>query len=388
MSSEQSVEMGEGWFSALAERGRDVFFRWVLDLDWHLAYVSPAIQSVLGLSPAECYAEASLLTHCVCPQDRTLAESLWQGCLTPPYGDSQVLRYIRRDQTVVWVEQQQIGIQDPEGKVIAIEGLLRDITIQHQVEEALRSPVAELELEVDVYSRQLRSSEALSQHLVDMIQHEYRTPLCDIIYCTEILSHHLQKLSYQQLLDYVKQIESSAIYLNRLLDKLPLFKDPSSQKYLGEKETFDIRQFCQDTIKSLCHLPYNQCDESVSSRIQLYATDNLLSISTDKTFLRQILTNLLSNALKYSEGVVTLKVSQDSERYIRFAIGDRGVGISEEEQAKVFTPFHRSQATLEEEGKGLGLSIVQQAVKLLGGSLDLQSTPGRGSIFTVILPMD
>ncbi len=387
VNAQKCVESHGDRFSALAERSRDIFIRWIFDTGWHLEYVSPAIQSILGLSPAECHTEGWSLSECVCVQDQTLADSLWQGCLCPPFGDSQVLRYVRQDKTIVWIDQQLIGIPDAEGKVTAIEGLLRDITIQHQVEEALRTPVAELELEVDVYSRQLRSSEALSQHLVDMIQHEYKTPLCDIIYCAEILTHHLQKLSYQQQVDYLKQIESSATYLNSLLDKLPLFQDPSRHQYLGEKEKFEAYQFCEEIIKSLCHSSGDQFDIGESNRIQFHVTDHLSPITTDKTFLRQILTNLLSNALKYSDGVVTLRISQEGKEYIRFAIGDEGVGISEEEQEKVFMPFHRSQTTQEEEGKGLGLSIVQEAVKLLGGTLHLQSARGRGSIFTVILPV-
>lgn len=119
------------------------------------------------------------------------------------------------------------------------------------------------------------------------------------------------------------------------------------------------------------------------------APDSPPSLVSDRQRLEQILKNLLSNAIKFTDtGTVSLHVSTDAAGQVRFQVQDSGIGIADDQQHKIFDAFHQADGTTSRRygGTGLGLSISRDLAALLGGSIELASTPGQGSTFTLVLP--
>jgi adenylate cyclase len=134
-----------------------------------------------------------------------------------------------------------------------------------------------------------------------------------------------------------------------------------------------------------------QLAEQNNNRLLIEAQENLGSLTVDPMRLRQILLNLLSNAFKFTkEGEVTLRVRRvtDGRDWIELAVADTGIGMTAEQQAKLFEEFTQADATTAQRfgGTGLGLAITRKLARLMGGDVTVASEPGKGSVFTVRLP--
>jgi signal transduction histidine kinase/DNA-binding response OmpR family regulator len=231
-----------------------------------------------------------------------------------------------------------------------------------------------------------KHDQAKSQFLANM-SHELRTPLTAIIGYSEILQEDVQENGQQELLSDLKQIESQGKHLLTLInDMLDMSKIEADKMQLC-LESFDLTTFIRELAAAVQPLAVKNHND-----LLLKVADDLGTMHSDVTRLRQCLLNLLTNATKFTEnGVVSLTVTRhDSpgEKWFVFKVTDTGIGMTPEEMQKLFQAFTQADVSTTRRygGTGLGLAITRRLCQLLGGDIDVKSSKGLGSTFVMRLP--
>ena len=230
----------------------------------------------------------------------------------------------------------------------------------------------------------LRASRYKSEFLANM-SHELRTPLNSSLILAKLLADNPQGNLSDDQVQFARSIYSAG---NDLLSLINDILDISKVE-AGKLDVYPELLILTRMLEGLKSLFLAQALEK-SLRFEIELDDDLpASLFTDRQRLEQILKNLLSNAFKFTEqGSVVLQVSRHDEQRIAFAVRDTGIGIAEEQQAVIFEAFRQADGTTNRRygGTGLGLSISRELAQLLGGTIEVSSAPGAGSLFTLILP--
>jgi two-component system, sensor histidine kinase and response regulator len=223
----------------------------------------------------------------------------------------------------------------------------------------------------------------LKSYFVSMVSHEFRNPLSTILCFAEFLRDFSQQLSEEKKQKHLRQIEESARRMTALLNDVLSIGQAEAGKLEFNPEPLDVEEFCGDLVEEI------KLGNSAQHRIAFSNPSQLTKACMDKNLLRQILTNLLSNAIKYSpEGsTVILDLVCQDEKAI-FHIKDEGIGISPEDQQRLFESFQRGSNVGKISGTGLGLTIVKKAVDLHGGQIAVKSEVGVGTTFSVEIPLN
>ncbi|RQD68874.1 MAG: PAS domain S-box protein [Tindallia sp. MSAO_Bac2] len=230
------------------------------------------------------------------------------------------------------------------------------------------------------------ANQAKSQFLANM-SHEIRTPMNGILGFLQLLEETEKSGQQAKYIDYIKN--STDTLLSLINDILDLSKIESGNMEL-EMIPFDLRSALEDAV-----LPQSQRAQSKNIDLNLYTSPGLpRQLNGDPTRLRQIITNLVSNAVKFTEkGSVTVQCRPlertDSTARIEINVIDTGIGIPKPAQEKLFDAFTQADLsnTREYGGTGLGLAIIKDLTRLMKGTVQVSSTPGEGSTFTVTLPL-
>ena len=257
-----------------------------------------------------------------------------------------------------------------------------------QLEGKVLEATAELAEQNELLRRQhiaLEQASALKSQFLANMSHEFRTPLNAILGYTHMLLNNVTGQVTDPQRKSLSRIDSNARHLlaliNDILDitRIEAGRMPLNATTFGVGELFDEVQAELEPIIKRSNL-------AVSTRMR----GNVPKLRTDRQKVKQIVLNLLSNALKFTPaGSVTMTAAYDARaKQVDIAVKDTGVGIPVDDQAKVFEDFRQldSSPARGYGGTGLGLSICRRLAHILGGSIDLESTPGRGSVFTLRLP--
>lgn len=265
----------------------------------------------------------------------------------------------------------------------AFNRMLRNVV---SMQEQWRKVNADLDRKVDELAQAnmaLYESNRLKSDFLATMSHELRTPLNSILGFSDVL------LSGDNLSDkqkrWVGNIQSSGQKLLNLINDILDLAKIEAGKMQVRIEEFSLHDVCEGLINMFRPLAEKK---NIDLRGQLDPA--LPALRQDLTKLQQILQNLLSNAIKFTpEGGRVLLRAEADPRYVTIVVNDTGVGVAREEQELVFQKFRQSgnPLTREHAGTGLGLSIVRELCRLLGGEIVLQSELGRGSTFTVRLPL-
>ncbi len=254
---------------------------------------------------------------------------------------------------------------------------LANRSLRSEVEERKRAE-AELAgmLDTEKELNQLKS------RFVSIISHEFRTPLGIIMSAADILRKYTDRLAPERRTEHLQEIHDATRHMAGMMEQVLLLGRAESGRLVFSAVPLDLAAFCQKLV-----------DQQISAsrgRCPIVFTPAKLKNSAhgDEGLLRHIFSNLLSNAVKYSpEGSpVEFAVERASDEAL-FIVRDRGIGVPEEEAARLFTAFYRCTNVSEIPGTGLGLLIVKRCVELHGGSIAFESMEGGGTTFTVRLPL-
>lgn len=228
----------------------------------------------------------------------------------------------------------------------------------------------------------------LKSKFISMTSHEFRTPLAVIGSSTELLQHYGEKLDTQKKLKHFGRIQSSINHMTSLLEDVLTISKVEAEKIEFNPVTIDLIEFCQNLVEEL---QQSQTEYQILLTIDGWSDGNQqksFPTKLDPKLLRQILNNLLTNAIKYSpigsNVYFDLKCQQD---YVCFRVRDEGIGIPAEDLNKIFTPFHRAINVGNISGTGLGLAIVQKYVELHQGKITVESEVEVGTTFTITIPV-
>ena len=265
----------------------------------------------------------------------------------------------------------------PNGEVIALFGIMQDVTqrMKHEVELRYAKESAE------------RAYAAKSQFLANM-SHELRTPLNAIIGFSEMMQRQLLgPIGTPRYLDYITGIRESGEHLQDLISDILDMSKIEAGKYELDIEEFNVAK----TIRLAAHMMEGRAQEA-SIRLSVGVEKDDQHITADRRAVMQILLNLLSNAVKFTNagGSVRIECAGTDER-ITIRVQDTGIGIPASKIACIARPFEQvnsSYTTRGEGGTGLGLAITKDLIEMHGGNLVIESTEGEGTTVTVQMPPD
>jgi signal transduction histidine kinase len=268
---------------------------------------------------------------------------------------------------------------------ITTNDALRVLNLQLQQENQQRL-AAEQQL-VDAQLRQLELDNQknlleLRQQFIATLSHDFRTPLTVLRSSADMLEHYFDRLTPEQRAKPIRNIQKQIQRMVDLLDEVLTLHRSQAGKFAFNPASLAFKIFCDGLLAEL--------QLTVSDRSQLIFGAKVAdeTIFVDEQLLRHILTNLLSNAIKYSpQGGTIQLVGSVQDKTIHIAVSDEGIGIAPEEMAFLFDPFRRGGNIGNIQGTGLGLYIVKTAVETHGGTITCKSTPGKGTTFTVELPI-
>jgi signal transduction histidine kinase/CheY-like chemotaxis protein len=234
------------------------------------------------------------------------------------------------------------------------------------------------------FNQELERTNQLKNQFLANTSHEIRTPLSSIIGFTYLLlaqGYEPDKARHQE---YLQIIQSSGKHLLALInDILDLSKIEANQLEV-EWEIIDISTLCRNVLALVKEKAANK---GLTLRLEIQA--DIKNIIADPLRLKQMLLNLLFNAIKFTiKGTVGLQISSQ-DRFLRFTVWDTGIGISCEDQSRLFRPYSQvvNSATGHNEGTGLGLVVTQKLAEIHGGYLELESVVNQGSRFSILLPL-
>lgn len=241
-----------------------------------------------------------------------------------------------------------------------------------------RSEIEALEQTV----RELRETNRQKSRLVSVASHEFRTPLSNIQLSANLVAHYFDRLDKTKILTHIHKIDQAVAEMTGTLNDLLSLEKIESGSSEQHKIWLDLEDYCQVSADGF----KNQLWDGQHLVCQFKGRTK--KVFTDEHLLRHCLNNLLSNAIKYSPGGGTVRLESVTENLnFRIAVSDEGIGIPEEDQAKLFQPFFRAGNVGDIPGTGLGLSIVQKCAEMMGGTVHLESSPGNGCRFTITLPV-
>ena len=256
---------------------------------------------------------------------------------------------------------------------------------QASVLERQKDDLSRTTVEVEQKARQLEQASTYKSHFLANMSHELRTPLNSSLILAKLLADNADGNLTDEQVQFAHTIQSSGNDLLALInDILDLSKIEAGQMEI-RPETVTIKRLVTDMTRIFEPVAHNRGLKFTTT----VAKGVPEAVDTDRQRLEQVLKNLLSNAFKFTEkGGVELVIAPGPGKTVAFSVKDTGIGIDAAQQQAVFDAFRQADGTISRKygGTGLGLSISRELARLLGGQIDLESQPGKGSTFTIAIP--
>jgi signal transduction histidine kinase len=258
---------------------------------------------------------------------------------------------------------------------------LRSEAAEHELSEYKQAETRRIELErLKARFDKEHDLVALKDRILTRISHEFRTPLAIIRTSTEILTRYADRLSEEKREIYQGRVDEQFKLIEKHLSDIGMILKADYHEISSAKEETSLEYICKLAIRDA------QLQTSQYDRVCLELNSLSDSVLIEKQIVLEVMTNLLSNGLKFSETPVQFNVTAKHDSLV-MEVRDNGIGIPADEQEKVFETLYRASNNDEVRGNGLGLAIVRDYVTLIGGTVQLQSKLNEGTNITVSIPL-
>jgi PAS domain S-box-containing protein len=344
---------------------------WEIDPQWRYTYVSSKVYDIMGYRPEEMLGKSPF--DFIFPEDLDKTKESVRE-IVHQYKPLNLItnRAVHRDGHIVYLESSGIPLFDAKGKYTGYRGADRDITLRRSFENQLI-----------IAKEKAEESDRLKSSILANVSHELRTPLNGILGFAEIIKSELKDTDYAIM---AENIHSSGRRLMTTLNSLITL----SQLVAG-KISLSVRPvFLKESLASVLKSYELQALEK-NLRLNLEA-DPTITVNTDEQLLKQLLRQILDNAIKFTEkGSISVDIStgkSKAEGFVTISISDTGIGIDKDYHELVFQEFRQVSEGFgrKYQGSGIGLTICKKIIDLLEGRITLESVPGKGSTFYILLP--
>jgi PAS domain S-box-containing protein len=371
--AEAALRDSEERFRRLAENAPDIIFRQRIWPDVRLEYISPAVTEISGHTPSEHITNPELLRAIVHPEDLPLYDS----AVGSPQASPLTIRWVREDGQLRWTETRSAAVYDVEGRLVAIEGIARDVTERKRADE----DQARLEAQIAQTERL-----SLLGQLAGGVAHDFNTLLSVIGGYADRLRKRATDDPQREALDEILRATAHAAELTH---DLLAFSRPTNR----HGRPVDLNTVIEETDRLLRPLIEADVELVVS------VADGLPRVIVDQPQLVRALVNLVVNARDAtpSGGRITVETAEveldetasltparRAGRYVAVRVTDTGHGITSEIRERLFQPFFTTKEA--GRGTGLGLATVVAVVDDWGGAVEVESVPGNGARFTLYFP--
>jgi PAS domain S-box-containing protein len=390
LASSDSILTSDARYRALVEQIPAVVFLAPMEGGLSEAYVSPQIETILGFTQEEWLADPIMWFRQLhsADKDRWSLEAAQLLLRGEPF--KSTFRVLARDGRTVWFRCEVKMVRREDGQPWFIHGVGFDITEMKNAEMQLEEAHRELEARVAERTAELAHSNAelaramrdalaanrIKSDFLATMSHEIRTPMNGVLGMTQVLLDTHLSAEQREAAETIKQSADSLLtIINDILD----FSKIEAGKLELESTGFRLPDVITGVLRLLA-------PRAQSAGLELLAKHPLpdCAVKGDPTRLRQVLMNLVGNAIKFTaRGSVTIGVEQTGDSLWRFSVEDTGIGIPPDKQAAIFEPFTQADSSTSREfgGTGLGLAISVRLVEAMGGRIWMESEPGQGSVF-------
>jgi PAS domain S-box-containing protein len=401
--TEELLRQSEERYRLMAENAHDTL--WIINLNGRMTYISPSVKRLIGYTPEEVMLSGLDL---LAPESSAIAIEDMKRMISEhaagktPETKHLELEFIRKDGSIVWVEMTSNPMFDASGRFTGIQGVSRDVTERKKAQEELQKLNDELERKVDERTAQLAMAQdelvrkeklAVLGQLAGIVGHEIRNPLAVINNAAYFLKTVLSDAdeTVKEYLDMIKdEIANSQRIITDLLD-FARTKPPHDQPF---------------AVSSLIKQGHGKAriPENITAAIDI--PEGLPLLRVDPAQIEQVLHNLITNAIEAmpeggalniraheaqgtpafagSFGAASPQPLSPAPCYVEISVSDTGVGISPENMKKLFQPLFTTKA----KGIGLGLVVCKNLTEANGGKIKVESDPGRGTTFKMLLPIE
>ena len=368
--TESELLSTEDRYKVLLDQMPAVVFMAYLDRHIEEAYVSPQIERMLGFTRQEWIEEPIRWYSQIHSDDKERWSTEAADFFMSGEPLRSVYRVTARDGRVVWFQCEATMVRRRDGRPWFVHGVGFDVTELKETEQSLAKALMKAEA----------ASHAKSEFLANM-SHEIRTPINGIIGMTDLALD--TDLDAEQR-DYLETVQASGSSLLRIVADIIDFSNMDAHRLELANIDFDLR----DCLEQTMGLFVGEAREKGLELVWRMVPNGSELLTGDAFRLRQILVNLVGNAVKFtSHGKVIAEVETadrtSSDVQVRFQVSDTGIGISNEQQQVLFEPFRQGDGSSSKKygGTGLGLAICLKLAELMGGSIGVASEPGLGSTF-------
>ncbi len=373
--AEEALKNSERQFRILTETAPVGIFR--TDINGETTYVNPSWCSISRISYNDALNNGWL--NAVHPDDRDLLSENWKKAVRNRSVSKTEYRFLRKDGTIAWVSGQAVPQTDPDGTLTGYIGVIYDITASKKAEEEIRKMNDDLERRVEERTAQLRAANRELEAFSYSVSHDLRSPLQLVEGYTSILFEECDSSFHERAKEDVVRIQNACRKMASIIDGLLKLSKISRAEI--NHQFVSLSRMAEEIISELMR---GQTPHDIE-----WVIEPDLSAKGDPDLLRIVLTNLFSNALKFSgrknRPVIEFRKTLNDGKTV-FFVRDNGAGFDMKNADKLFTAFHRLHSPSEFDGTGIGLATVQRIILRHGGSLWAKGESGKGATVYFTIP--